>query len=165
VLGGQEHRLRFPDLSDSISPLLEDPVWWVRLQAVRSLHAIECPGSIDALERLLFDEKWQVRNEAARALLALGECSLDALLKVLSGPDRYAKDSICEEIESTNYHVRLMELLAGEDGALREKARRILELMYKLGFSTPHGEYLVDGANDAVKSELWTILKQPAGAL
>jgi len=141
VLGRPEHLSSRPDLSGRIAPLLRDPVWYVRLQAIRSLSALKCAESMAELGALVSDEKWHVRNEAARALLLLGDCSLDFLIEALTGRDQYAKDSICEEIESTNFHALLIGHLAANDDSLRDKSLRILEIMYTLGFSIPLEEY------------------------
>jgi HEAT repeat protein len=136
VLGRAENIVMAAGLLRLISPLLQDPVWFVRLQAVRTARVLQCTEAAGPLGKLIFDQNWQVRNEAARALIMLGECSLDTILGVLNGEDRYAKDSVCEELENTGFSARLIDNLTGNDAVLQKKSRQILDLMCSLGFST-----------------------------
>lgn len=135
VLGRKEHLSGWPDLPDRIVPLLRDPVWYVRLQALRSLQPFASERTIEVQGKLLRDDIWQVRNEAARSLLLFGERSFDILLHVLGGSDRYAKDSICEEIGNTDFHPQLLRYRESGDDALRDKAGRILDAIRALGFT------------------------------
>jgi HEAT repeat protein len=143
VLGRPEYIPLIAGLSRLIFPLFQDAVWFVRLQAIRSARVLQCTEAAGQLEKLLFDRSWQVRNEAAQTLIRLGECSLDTILDVLTGEDRYAKDSVCEEIEKTGFSARLVENLADEDAVVRGKSREILGLMCSLGFSTTLEAYRV----------------------
>ncbi len=160
VLGRPDYLAVIPNLPARIVPLLADPAWFVRLQAIRSLSALGHAEVIGDLGKLVHAGQWQVRNEAARAIIYFGECSLDFLLGVLEGDDRYAKDSVCEELENTNYCAQLMQHLTAEDEALRRKSYRVLELMHALGFSTPHEEYCAQGEKEGVKQQIQGILAQ-----
>lgn len=153
AVGRVEYALEMHRLSELLLPLLRDPVWFVRLQAIRSLTALGNEGTIDRIGELITDENWQVRNEAVQACTVLGRRSLDIFLKVLSGADRYAKESICEELEKTNFTIQLIKNLQADDHKSREKSRRILELMHALGFSTPLDQYLMQ-QNDETGKEL-----------
>ncbi len=103
VLGRAENIRMLHNLPELILPLLRDPVWFVRLQAIRSMRALGNEAAAPSIGMLIFDDNWRVRNEAAQALIVLGERSLDIFLDILKGADRYAKESICEEIEKTNF--------------------------------------------------------------
>lgn len=161
ALGRPEHLSTYPELPERIISLLHDPVWYVRLQAIRSLSSLGHKRSSAALGELLRDEKWQVRNEAARALILLGEGSLDILLDTLTSKDPYARDSVCEEIENTNFSLWLIERLVEDDALIRVKSRRILETMRTHGFSTPLLTYWEQGASNAIKQRVGAILKLP----
>lgn len=147
VLGRAENIVMAAGLLRLISPLLQDPVWFVRLQAVRTARVLQCTEATGPLGRLIFDQNWQVRNEAAQALIMLGECSLDTILEVLTGEDRYAKDSVCEELEDTGFSARLIDNLTGNDAVLRKKSQQILDLMCSLGFSTTLETYRAQCGN------------------
>jgi HEAT repeats len=159
VLGRPEHLAVHPDLPGRITALLDDPAWYVRLQAIRSLRALGHEPSIVILGKLLQDEKWQVRNEAARAIILLKERALDILLDALTGDDRYAIDSVCEEIENTLFFLWLIEHLEEGDAEVREKARRMLEIMHSHGFLTPFETYLEHGSNDTIKQRIRALMR------
>ncbi len=164
VLGRTENVPAVQHLPELILPLLRDPVWYVRLQAIRSLVVLRHEEAAAPIGALIFDQNWQVRNEAAQALIMFGECSLDIFLGVLRGTDRYAKDSICEEIEKTNFSARLIENLKESDHGLRQKSEEILETMLSLGFSTHLNAYLDRGDDEAVKEHIRNLMKTEPGA-
>jgi hypothetical protein len=164
AVGRVENVRAIHNLPELVLPLLQDPVWFVRLQAIRTLRALAYEAFAPAVEKLIFDENWQVRNEAAKALIALGERSLDIFLDILRGADGYAKDSICEEIEKTNFSGRLISNLKAGDRVLQEKSRQILEIMHSLGFSTPLSEYLVQEGDETEKELIRNMMKTGSGA-
>jgi HEAT repeat protein len=160
VLGRLENNRFAPNLPALIIPLLDDPVWFVRLQAIRSAGALKCTEAAGPTARLIYDRNWQVRNEAARAVILQGQRSLDVMLEVLSGTDRYAKDSVCEEIEKTGLSAQLIENLNGQDPDLQTKSRQILEFMRSLGFSATLEAYRGNGAVAGGKNHKREPLKQ-----
>jgi hypothetical protein len=151
VLGRTENIRLVDNLPELVLPLLRDPVWFVRLQAIRSIRALKYEAATPLIGKLIFDENWQVRNEAAQALTVLGEHSLDIFLDILNGTDRYAKDSICEEIEKTNFSGQLIKNLTASDQGLKKKSRQVLEIMHSLGFSTPLNQYLEQEGDETEK--------------
>ena len=54
-------------LTGLIVPLLDDPVWFVRLQAAKSAGMLASAAAVRPLGRLLFDANWHVRSETAMA--------------------------------------------------------------------------------------------------
>jgi HEAT repeat protein len=159
VLGRAENLALAHDLPELILPLLRDPVWFVRLQAIRSIRALGNKAAMAPIGKLMFDDNWQVRNEAVQAFTALGERSLDMFLEVLTGIDRYAKDSICEEIERTNFSVQLIKNLKARDRELQNKSRQVLEIMHSLGFSTPLDEFLAQAGDETEKELIRGLMK------
>src|SRR5512147_89885 len=159
VLGRTENNRFAPNLPALIIPLLGDPVWYVRLQAIRSASALKCTEADVPIARLIYDRNWQVRNEAARAVIMQGQSSLDVMLEVLGGTDRYAKDSVCEEIEKTGLSAQLIANLKGNDPDLQKKSRKILEFMRSLGFSATLEAYLGNGAVKGGKEHVREPLK------
>jgi HEAT repeat protein len=128
--------------AEAVVPLLRDPLWFVRFQAVRALQNIGHAPAARPVGALLFDENWQVRNAAAAALTSLGPAALDVLLDALGLNDRYAKESICEEMVRTHFTDRLFTYLDGNNASLAEKAVTILTTMHRLRFSTSIEEFL-----------------------
>jgi HEAT repeat protein len=141
-----------------IISLFDDPVWFVRLHAAKAIGNLRYDKAVDMLGRLLLDENWQVRNAAATALTKFDDISLDIFLKALRYKDLYAKESICEEIEKTNYIYALIEKLNSHDRNIYSKTREILMIMHSLNFSTPLIEYLETGENNKIKNEIKLIL-------
>jgi len=127
---------------DSLPPLLNDPVWFVRLQAVRSLGRRRQQTYIPAIAALVLDAKWQVRNEAAQALTMMGRDAVDAFLTLLRSDDLYAKESVCEEMEKAGFVDVLLDLLESDTTGDAVKAREILTVMASLGFTAPMVDYL-----------------------
>jgi HEAT repeat protein len=159
VLGRAENIRMAHNLPELILPLLRDPVWFVRLQAIRSIRALGNKAAMAPVGKLIFDENWRVRNEAVQAFTALGERSLDIFLEVLTGADRYAKDSICEEIERTNFSGQLISNLTASDQGLQKKSRQVLEIMHSLGFSTPLSEFLAQEGHETEKDLIRSMMK------
>lgn len=144
---------------EKIISLLKDPIWFVRLHALRALKKIKGNKVHYALATSLFDSHWQVRNEAATALARLGDAALDIFLQALHYEDRYAKETICEEIEKTGLVRQLIENLASENGNKYKKSKEILTIMHSLNFSTPLLEYMKSGEKEKVKEEINKILE------
>jgi hypothetical protein len=164
VLGRTENIRLVDNLPELVLPLLRDPVWFVRLQAIRSIRALKYEAATPLIGKLIFDENWQVRNEAAQALTVFGERSLDIFLEILTGSDRYAKDSICEEMEKTNFTGRLIKNLAANDQGLQKRSRQVLEIMHSLGFSTPLSEHLEKESDEMGKKLVRALMKTGSGA-
>jgi hypothetical protein len=144
-------------------PLFEDGVWFVRLQAAKTAGEMKSIKYLDGLKGLLFDEKWLVRNAAVTALSKLGDPAIDILLSALKSEDRYAKESICEEIEKTNFVYRIINNLDTDDEIVCDKSKSILISMSSLGFSTPLREYLQEGKSETIKGKIRSILITRAG--
>jgi len=149
------------DLSEmeKIISLLRDPVWFVRLYALKVLQQIKGNKVQYALASSLFDSHWQVRDEAARALARLGSSALDIFLEALRYDDRYVQETICEEIEKTGFVNQLLENLRAENGEKYKKSKEILDRMHALNFSSPLLEYLKDGSDEKIKEEIRSILE------
>lgn len=145
-----------------VMSLLDDPIWFVRLQAVKALGNMQYQKVTDVLGALLLDENWQVRNASAMALTKFENISVDIFLRALRYKDKYAKESICEEIEKTNFIYRLIENLDSDNRYIYEKSKEILNIMHSLNFSTPLVEYIKRGGNDKIKSEINLILNKEA---
>lgn len=141
-------------------PLLEDPVWFVRLHTLKALGNLRYRKAIDFMGGLLLDQNWQVRDAAATALTKFGNNSIDIFLKILKYRDAYAKESICEEIEKTKFSSMLIENLANENREIQAKSREILHVMHSLHFSTPLREYLKESKNESIVKEIRLLINE-----
>lgn len=145
---------------EQVIPLVNDPVWFVRLHAARALGKKKYPKALDVLGKLLLDENWRVRNAGAVALTNMADASLDTFADVLRPDDSYIRASVSEEIQKTRYVDRLIENLESADGNIREKSREILDIMCSIGFQTPLIRYMETGENEKIKKVLGGILRE-----
>jgi len=138
--------------------LLDDPIWFVRIQAIKTVDALTLKMAAEPLGKLLFDKNWHARNAAALALTRFGDSSLGIFYDALMTTDGYAKESISEELEKTGFCDLLIKNLGKANGLLFPKSRKILEIMHGLHFSTPLSEYLEKGDDEHIKLEIRGIL-------
>jgi HEAT repeat protein len=143
-----------------VLPLLSDPVWFVRLQAVKAAGALPSEQAATAMGKLLFDPNWQVRSGAALALAELGDSAVDVFLDALTHYDAHARESVCEELDRTGFTGRLIANLTSPEAAVREKSRQILTIMRTAGFTARIAEYLRTAADDRTRSALRELLAE-----
>jgi len=146
------------DEKEKVQSMLKDPVWFVRLKAAQAIGALRYCTDPALLEERLVDEKWQVRNAAAIAVVMAASNPAEVFLETLSASDRYAKDSICEEIQKTGFVYRLIENLDPPGTNIYETSRKILSIMALLGYGTPLREYIRDNADSKIAKELASIV-------
>ncbi|HEV2246388.1 MAG TPA: hypothetical protein VGW37_07015, partial [Terriglobia bacterium] len=80
--------------------LLEDPVWFVRLHAVRSFAGNRFLPYAVRISKALTDTNWRVRETAVRTLRGFGQPGLDLLTThFLSTRDRYSREQIADEFQ------------------------------------------------------------------
>lgn len=143
---------------ERLLPLAGDPVWFVRLHVAKILGQVSVRGDIMSfLERLIMDENWYVRNEAASALAKKGEEGINLILKIFRRGDRYAIESLSEEIEKTDLCRILINNISSSVREMKEKSLEILGVMCRFGFSTPVTVYL-QSADGASAEELKNLL-------
>lgn len=147
--------------AERLFPLLEDPVWYVRLQAAKTLGSMKYAQAGTRIGRLLLDDKWQVRGVAATAVVSLGEGAIDIFWQILRQNDRYANESICEEIGKTELIRRLIDNLGAPAAADYQKSREILETMVSLRFTAQLEEAMASDPRPNIRSELARILEAP----
>lgn len=152
------------DVKEKVRSRLTDPVWFVRLQAAKAVGNVNDEKAEIVLEKRLLDANWQVRNAAALSLTKVGDRALDVFLATLRHTDRYAKESICEEIQITNFASRLIGNLDSGDPAIRDKSREILRIMCSLEYCTPLAEYRRTGDNPRIRKEIETLMGEDPAA-
>jgi HEAT repeat protein len=145
-------------LSGLVLPLLDDPVWFVRLQAAKSAGMLASKPAARQLGKLLFDKNWHVRSETALALTRFGDDAIEVFLDAIVTDDVYVRENICEELERSGFCERLIGNLGGEEGPLRTRSREVLKTMHRLGFSMPLEEYMMNGTDSRILQELRTLL-------
>jgi len=102
--------------------LLEDPVWFVRLHAVRSFAGNRFLPYAARISKALTDTNWRVRETAVRTLRGFGQPGLDLLTThFLSTRDRYSREQIADEFQRAGLVPALLTRCA-ETGNGRETA-------------------------------------------
>ena len=149
-----------PGEKDRVLALLDDPVWFVRLQAAKALGTLRYEKAVPLLSKRLVDANWQVRNASATAVVRTSDDAIGIFLDTLGATDRYEKESVCEEIQKTVFVCRLIDDLGSPGGETYEKSREILRIMVYLGYGTPLREYLKSGADEGIRKELTLILQE-----
>jgi hypothetical protein len=134
-----------------VTRLLNDDVWFVRIQAVKVAERLTHETAAKPLGNLLFDRNWHVRDQAALALTRFGNHSIGIFRDALATTDTYAKESVCEEIERTGFCDLLIRNLGGVDRSFAADSREILRVMHGLRFSTPLIEYLESGEDQYIR--------------
>jgi HEAT repeat protein len=145
---------------DRVLPLLDDPVWFVRLQAAKALGVLRHDKAVPLLAKRLVDANWQVRNAAATAVVLTSDDAIGIFLDTLGATDRYAKESVCEEIQKTDFVYRLIDNLDSPGRETYGKSREILSIMESLGYGTPLREYLKSGPDERIRKELTLIVQE-----
>ena len=140
-------RFRSPAALGAALALLDDEVWYVRVQAARTLAAQERPEFAPLLTRLLADERWWVRTAAKEALEELGEGASEALVDALEQGDEFARNGAAEVLQNTGAIDRLVAAAAADPADMA--ALRTLHRVFTAG-----GERIAGAALERVSDSL-----------
>jgi HEAT repeat protein len=146
------------EASSKVPKLLNDHVWFVRIQAVKVAERLAYETAAKPLGDLLFDKNWHVRDQAALALTRFGNRSIGIFREALAATDTYAKESVCEEIQRSGFCDLLIRNLGGTDRPFAADSREILRIMHELRFSTPLIAYLETGEDQRIREEIRSFL-------
>jgi hypothetical protein len=146
--------------ADQVLHLLDDPAWFVRIQAKKTAESALRDRAVEPIARLLFDTNWHTRNTAADALTKYGNGALRSMFDALDATDHYAKESICEELEKTGFSEILLKNLGNADETVRLLSEHILRTMHGLHFSTPLLEYISHGNDKVIREKVRGILQE-----
>jgi HEAT repeat protein len=114
----------------------EDEAWPVRAQAANALGMIGDVSTIPALQKMMTDSEWWVRFNASRALANMGPVGERALIEVLEGADRFARQRAAATLETQGVIGRMVGELTAPDKR-GERARRAVRALIRAG-TTKH---------------------------
>jgi HEAT repeat protein len=120
---------------EDVPTLLEsarDESWPVRAQAANALGMIGEVSTVPVLKEMVADEEWWVRLNGAKALANIGPEGEKALLEILQGNDRYARDRAAATLEAQGVTRRMVRGLAAS-GRRGERARTIIAAVISSG--------------------------------
>ena len=93
-------RLGAPAADRWLEPLLDDPEWFVQVQAIKSLAALKSPWAIASLAQKLSSSNWWVRHSAIEGLINFGPQAVPEVEEVLlQRKDRFARNSAIAILE------------------------------------------------------------------
>lgn len=123
-------RLGAPEADRWLEPLLDDPEWFVQVQAIKSLAALKAQWAIPGLAQKLSSSNWWVRHSASEALINLGPQTIPEVEEVLlRRKDRFARNSAITILERLGW---LEETIASARQGM-PRARRCLEEFAEAG--------------------------------
>ena len=141
----------------------ESEEWPVRAQAANALERIGDASTIPILQRLTLDREWWVRLNASRALSNMGPAGEAALVRVLEGEDRFARDRAASSLEARGIIGRAAEAL-DQPGERGENARRMIRAMARAGATRHLGRLAETMPEGEARGNLRRILDEaPAG--
>src|SRR5262249_28569699 len=82
---------------------IDDPVWFVRVHAARSVGVLLGAAGAPSLVHLLADARWWVRTAAKDALRRIGVDAVPALLSALTAPDAFAPNGAAEVLQDIGF--------------------------------------------------------------
>jgi HEAT repeat protein len=134
---------------DTLSELVKDPVWFVRLRAVVALKQIHDPRVISPLINALTDSNRLVRMRAAEGLVDRKSEMVRILSRVVATQDRYGFHAYLAALENAGLRQTLEAELS--NGGLRNKreANNLLAVLRAGKLTEPKS---VEAANETVSS-------------
>lgn len=149
-----------PDDVPVLLKVSESEEWPVRAQAANALERIGEASTIPALQKLTLDREWWVRLNASRALSNMGPAGEAALVSVLEGEDRFARDRAASSLEARGVIRRAAEAL-DQPGERGENARRMVRAMARAGATRHLGRLAETMPEGETRRELRRILEDP----
>ena len=151
ALGNIKHADAFQPLTE----MIRDTSWIVRLQVAKTLGCIGGSQAVPPLVELLSDLRWQVREAAVQAISSLGRMASPALLKVLLlMRDRYAREQVIAELQSTEILNSQFDMLCSADIKERETASLLLVAAGNSGAWSIISNTVMEHKNPCVRKRL-----------
>ena len=106
--------------------LLADPVWYVRVHALRSLGGYDRDDLLPDAAALLSDESWWVRTAAKEALERRPLFAAQFLIDYLEHPDAFARNGAAETLQNIGFLDALIDQAKADSPESRLVARILL---------------------------------------
>jgi HEAT repeat protein len=115
-----------PEATTVVRLLLADPVWYVRVHALRTLGSLERDDLLPEAAALLGDESWWVREAAKEALERRPKRAAELLLDYLEHPDAFARNGAAETLQNIGYLDALLDGVEADSPESRLVTRILL---------------------------------------
>ena len=130
--------------------LLADPVWYVRVHALRTLGSFERDDLLPEAAALLGDASWWVREAAKEALERRPVRAAELLVDYLEHPDAFARNGAAETLQNIGY----LDALLDEAGADSPESRLVARILLAGGGRLAATTALRTGLDPAELDEL-----------
>ena len=152
--------IRHEDAFQPLTGMIRDSSWIVRLQVAKTLGCMGGSEAVPPLVDLLSDLHWQVREAAVQAISSLGRMASPALLKVLLlMRDRYAREQVIAELQSTEILNSQFDMLCSADIKERETASLLLVAAGNSGAWSIIADAVREHENPCVRKRLIHVIK------
>lgn len=122
---------------------LEDPLWFVRLHAVRAMAKSKFARQVEAIAARLTDRSWMVREAAVHTMQQLGR--FDLLTQAFLGTaDRYGREQIADEWQRAGVIPTLLTKYAQDSGEAEKQVVAQLANMGKTSYILAVVHYSTD---------------------
>ena len=117
-----------PEAREPLTNCLQDPEWYVRLQAVRALSRIEGAACLPQLAELMTGETSTLVQESIKTVMMRDpDGALPATERFLDRENQTVKEWCVNALVDSNSVVKLLTLCLSEKAELREQARGVLK--------------------------------------
>ena len=121
----------YPDLVK----LIKDPSWRIRAEVCRTLSFLRYSQALPLLEKAATDPDWTVRSNAVRAIGKLGDLGEHALLRIIKGKDRFAREAALAVLEHQGFLERNIQRLFSSDRVEVRRGITFMQILDKNGDS------------------------------
>lgn len=122
--------LGYANRTEALAPIaqcLKDPIWYVRLQAVRALARLQGSACLPQLAELMAGETNALVQESIKNVMLRDPAgTLPATERFLDQTDQTVKEWCVNALVDSNSVVKLLTLCLSEQGGVRENARGVL---------------------------------------
>jgi adsorption protein B len=130
---------------------LKDEEWRVRAEACRVLGFFRLPKAASWLEEAAHDPSYVVRANAIKALTKLGVAGEAALLRLLCGSDRYAREAALASLEQGGFLEKNLSRLRSAAPEERARAQAFFKTLERCGPSQLARELLAREGIEGVR--------------
>ena len=131
------------DFKEAIEKLLNDNIWYVRLQAAIALEKILGAKSITYIAPLLKDSHWFLREKVKEIMIKYFSDSLVFIERFLHEDNQVLKQSCVEIMDRSGYRNKILNDLVSSDVLSQEGAQAWLKIMVKAGAHFGLEEFLI----------------------
>jgi HEAT repeat protein len=149
-----------PAAASALTDRLGDPEWPVRAMSAKALGRIRHVPSIPSLCAAMRDREWWVRANAAEAVRSMGSPGIEALERMLSDDDAYARHQAVQMLQQAGQLELRVAQLASPDPEIRKEAESLVRRVAGIGQTNRLREAAENHSETRVRDALSAILPE-----